>query len=128
MHLHQFLVRQLRPEIRVPLAHERPADLMGRQSVKVIAAVVAGLLSIPAVFLASFLYFSRMVQAEYASGARVSTDGDTVTIPAVGVTTSWIAVLLAGAGALLVMRIVRRGKRGAAVESRCSDPAAGKSE
>jgi hypothetical protein len=23
MHLHEFLVRQLRPEIRVPLAHER---------------------------------------------------------------------------------------------------------
>ena len=103
---------------------------MGKQSVKVIAAVVAGLFSIPAVFLASFWYLSRMVQAEYASGARVSTDGDTVTIPAVGATISWIAVLLAGAGVLLVMRIVRRGKRGAAVEQAVAadDPAAEKSE
>jgi TRAP-type mannitol/chloroaromatic compound transport system permease small subunit len=81
-----------------------------------IAGVVAALLSIPAVFLVSFAYFWRMVQAEYASGARVSTDGDTVTIPAVGVTAAWIVLLLAGIGALVVIRIVRRGKRRAAVE------------
>jgi TRAP-type mannitol/chloroaromatic compound transport system permease small subunit len=89
---------------------------MGKQSVKIIAAVVVGLLSIPAVFLVSFGCFWRMVQAEYASGASVSTDGDTVTIPAVGMTTAWTVLLLAGVGVLLVMRIVRKGKRGAAVE------------
>jgi TRAP-type mannitol/chloroaromatic compound transport system permease small subunit len=89
---------------------------MGKQSAKIIAGVLAGLLSIPAVFIVSLWYFWRMVQAEYASGARVSTDGDTVTIPAVGVTTAWSVLLLAGVGVLLVMRIVRRGKRGAAGE------------
>jgi flagellar biogenesis protein FliO len=102
---------------------------MGKQSVKVIAAVVAGLLSIPAVFLASFWYFSRMVQAEYASGVRITTDGDTVTIPAVGVTATWTVLLLAGVGVFLVMRIVRKGKRGTAVEQadEADDPAAGTS-
>jgi TRAP-type mannitol/chloroaromatic compound transport system permease small subunit len=89
---------------------------MGKQSVKIIAAIMAGLLSIPAVFLVSLWYFWRMVQAEYASGARISTDGDTVTIPAVGVTTAWTVLLLAGVGMFLVMRIVRKRKRGAAVE------------
>jgi hypothetical protein len=89
--------------------------------------VVAGLLSIPAVFLASFEYFWRMVWAEYASGARVSTDGDTVTIPAVVVTTAWTVLILAGVGLLLVMRIVRKRKRGAAVEQADDDPVAGAS-
>ena len=99
---------------------------MGKRSVKIIATVVAGLLSIPAVFLVSLWYFWRTVRAEYASGARVFTDGDTVTTPAVGVTTAWIVLLLASAVALLVMRIVRKGKRGAAVEPvEFEGPAAG---
>ena len=91
--------------------------------------VVAGLLSIPAVFLVSLWYFWRMVQAEYASGVPISTDGDTVTIPAVGVTATWSVLLLAGVGVFLVMRIVRKGKRGAAVEQadEADDPAAGTS-
>jgi hypothetical protein len=88
---------------------------MGKKSVKVIAAVVAGLASIPAVFLASLEYFWRMVQGEYASGERVSTGGDTVMIPAVGVTTVWIGLLLVVGGTLLIMRIVRKSKRRAAV-------------
>ena len=99
---------------------------MGKKSVKVIAAVVAGLVSIPAVFLASFEYFWRMVQGEYASGERVSTDGDTVTIPAVGVTTVWMGLLLVVGGTLLIMSIVRKSKRRAAVEQAVAadDPAA----
>ena len=51
-----------------------------RRSLIVIAG---GVLSIPAVALLSFVYFQHMVAAEYASGERVSTDGDSLGIPVI---------------------------------------------
>ena len=103
---------------------------MGKERIKIFAAILAALLSIPSVFVLSLWYFHRMVQAGYASGERVSTDGDTAMIPAAQATTTWIALLLAIAATLLVIRIVRKGRRRAAVEQAVAadDPAAGKSE
>lgn len=83
---------------------------MSKERMKVFVAILAALLSIPGVFLVSLWHFHRMVQAEYASGERVSTAGDTVMIPAVQVTTTWIALLLAIAAARFLLRIVRKGR------------------
>jgi hypothetical protein len=58
-----------------------------------IVAILAALLSIPSVFLLAFWVLWRTVQSEYASGDRISTGGDTVTIPAAGVTAAWVVAL-----------------------------------
>ena len=76
-----------------------------------VLTVAAALLSIPAVFVLAFVGLSQMVQAEYASGERVSTAGDTVTIPAVGITAAWVVALAIAAVVVLGVRMLRR-KRG----------------
>lgn len=73
-----------------------------------IIAVVASLLSIPGVFALAFMAFGRMVQAEYASRERISTGGDTVTIPAAGITAAWVMLLATGWIVILGVRLLRR--------------------
>ena len=73
-----------------------------------VLALVAGLLSIPVVFVFAWMVLHRMVLAEYASGERVSTAGDTVTIPAAGITAAWVVALAIGAFVVLVVQILRR--------------------
>ncbi len=68
--------------------------------------------SIPVVFLSAWGYFDAMVRSEYASGDRVSTDGDSIIIPVVGVTAAWIVLLLAGLGIFGIIVAVRRSRRG----------------
>jgi hypothetical protein len=75
--------------------------------------VTSAIASIPAVFVVASWCLGRMVQAEYTSSARVSTDGDTVAIPAAGVTVVWIGLLLivSAVRGLLRGRDSARGKR-----------------
>jgi hypothetical protein len=56
-------------------------------------------------------YFDAMVRAECASGDRVSTDGDSIIIPVVGVTVAWIVVLVFGVGVVAIVMEVRRARR-----------------
>lgn len=82
------------------------------QGLRYLLAVLVALLSIPGpVFFLSFTVLWRMVQAEYASGERISTNGDTVTIPAVGITEAWILVLAIVGLVLVAVSIFRRRRR-----------------
>ena len=69
--------------------------------------VVGGVLSVPAVALLSFLYLQHMVAAEYASGERVSTGGDSIGIPMIGITVAWTGVLLIVGAAYFVVKFVK---------------------
>jgi hypothetical protein len=76
-------------------------------------AVVA-ILSIPLVFFVSLSSFRNMVEEEYRTGARVSTDGDSAIIPAMGITIAWSVLLLtlgAATGVVLLVRSSRRRRR-----------------
>jgi TRAP-type mannitol/chloroaromatic compound transport system permease small subunit len=73
-----------------------------------IIAIIGGLLSIPVVFAIAYMALHRMVLAEYASGERTSTAGDTVTIPAAGITAAWVVTFAIGAFVVLAVRIMRR--------------------
>ena len=73
-----------------------------------VLAFIAGVLSIPVVFALASIALGRMVEAEYASGARTSTDGDTVTIPAAGITAAWVVALAIGVFLALAVRMLRR--------------------
>jgi len=54
-------------------------------------------------------WIAREVQREYASGARVSTDGDSIGIPIFGFTLIvWSALLCVNVAALLVRRVRTR--------------------
>ena len=88
---------------------------MGRAA-KLIAIVLAGVLSIPAVFLLSLEGLLRMVRAEYASGARTSTDGGSVMIPAMGLTYAWTVLLLVTATIVFAVGMIRRRRRRGSVE------------
>ena len=77
---------------------------------KALAILAAGLLSIPAVFLASGVYFRTMATDEYKSGGRVSTDGDSSMIPMVGVTAAWMVVLAIGTGVVAIGTEMRRSR------------------
>jgi len=80
-----------------------------RRWVKYILAAVATLASIPLTFYLALMLLMKMVESEYASGARTSTDGDSVMIPAVGITVTWVLVLVIGwLGVLIWMRFRRR--------------------
>jgi len=72
-----------------------------------IAATVAALLSVPLVLVTSFAYLSSMVEEEYRTGVRVSTDADSVIIPAMGVTLAWTGLLLAIGVATGLVLLVR---------------------
>ena len=75
-------------------------------------ALVAGAVgSIPVVFLLAWGYFDTVIRSEYASGARESTDGDSIIIPVVGVTAAWMLLLLAGLGVFWVVLLVRKARR-----------------
>jgi hypothetical protein len=77
---------------------------------RVLAVVVGAVLSVPGVFFAAMGYFDSMVTVEYESGVRISTNGDSIFIPAVGVTVAWTLLLLvvaSVAGAILVIRRAR---------------------
>jgi len=80
----------------------------------VVAVVVAAVLSVPGVFFAAMAYFDWMVKAEYESGARTSTDGDSIFIPVMGVTVAWTFLLLVVGGVTGVVILVRRARRSAA--------------
>jgi hypothetical protein len=75
---------------------------------------VAAILSIPLVFFASLRSFRSMVEEEYRTGVRVSTDGDSAIIPAMGITIAWSVLLLtvgAATGVVLLVRSARRRRR-----------------
>ena len=79
---------------------------------RLVAVVVGAVLSVPAVFIASSMYFDAMVRSEYASGIRTSTGGDSTIIPVISVTVVWTIVLLVGgviAGGVVLIRRARRG-------------------
>ncbi|HTQ03844.1 MAG TPA: hypothetical protein VMI54_08295 [Polyangiaceae bacterium] len=57
---------------------------------------VAAILSIPTVFATAFVLFSALIETQYRFGFQVVTDGDVPTIPAMGVTLVWIALLAFG--------------------------------
>jgi TRAP-type mannitol/chloroaromatic compound transport system permease small subunit len=81
---------------------------------RTLALIAAAVGSIPVVFLVAWGGFDAMVRSEYASGERVSTDGDSIIIPVVGVTVAWLIVLLAVAGVVGIIVQVRRARRGPA--------------
>jgi hypothetical protein len=80
---------------------------------RVVAVVVAAVLSIPGVFFAAMAYFDSMVKAEYASGARTSTDGDSIFIPVMGVTVAWTFLLLIVGGVTAAVLLIRAARRAA---------------
>ena len=82
----------------------------GGHGKRALAILAAALLSIPAVFLASGVYFRTMALDEYKSGARASTDGDSIMIPMVGVTAAWIVVLAIGTGVVAIGMEMRRSR------------------
>ena len=79
-----------------------------------LAVGVGAVLSVPGVFFAAWAYFDSMVRAEYESGVRTSTDGDSIIIPVVGVTVAWTLLLLVVAGVTGVVLLIRRARQGAA--------------
>lgn len=82
---------------------------------QLLLAVVAGaVLSVPGVFLASLHYFDAIVRAEYESGVRTSTDGDSIMIPVVGVTATWTLLLLVVGGLTGTVVLIRRARQNAA--------------
>jgi hypothetical protein len=83
---------------------------MGRL-IRIIVIAVVGLASIPAVFFLSCHFLWKMVEEEYTSGARTSTGGDTVTIPAVGLTVAWTLLLLVATVVVVVVSTIRRRRR-----------------
>ena len=78
---------------------------------RTLALGVGAVGSIPVVFLMAWGYFDAMVRSEYASGARPSTDGDSIIIPVVGVTAAWIILLLVGLGVFGIILQIRKGRR-----------------
>ena len=76
-----------------------------------VALLVGAVGSIPVVFLLAWGYFDAMVRSEYASGARTSTDGDSIIIPVVGVTAAWILFLLAVLAVFGVVMLFRKARR-----------------
>jgi hypothetical protein len=60
---------------------------------KLSAWIIGTLATVPLAFGASLWYWTSVVNDEYRTGARVSTDGDTVMIPAMEDTVVWIFVL-----------------------------------
>jgi cellobiose-specific phosphotransferase system component IIC len=77
---------------------------------KFVAILAAAILSVPAMFLGSFALLQRVVQSEFESGARTSTNGDTVMIPAVGLTAGWTALLLAAGAIFGTVSFLRRSR------------------
>ena len=67
--------------------------------------------SIPIVFFASAIAVNRMVQAEYRSGVRLSTNGDSAGIPAGAITVVWAGLLLIGALVWAAVRFRQRKQR-----------------
>jgi hypothetical protein len=72
------------------------------------AWVLAALASVPLVFFAAFSYFSAIIEDEYRTGVRVSTDGDVATTPAAGITAAWLSLLVVVAAAALLLVAARR--------------------
>jgi len=80
-----------------------------RRWVRYILAATATLASIPLTFHIAVKLLTKMVESEYASGVRTSTDGDFVMIPAVGIAVTWVLVLVTGwLGVLIWTRLRRR--------------------
>jgi hypothetical protein len=77
---------------------------------RVIVLLVA-ILSVPAVFVASALYLQAMVEEEFRTGARVSTDGDTIAIPAVGITAAWTLLLVVAGAITSIVMLVKAWRR-----------------
>jgi TRAP-type mannitol/chloroaromatic compound transport system permease small subunit len=69
--------------------------------------VLGAVLSVPAVALLTFLYLQRMVASEYASGERVSTNGDSLGIPVIEVTVVWTSLLLLSGAVYFAVRFIR---------------------
>jgi hypothetical protein len=83
-----------------------------RSLLKAMGLLAAALASIPLVFALSLTVLYRLVQAEYRSGARTSTAGDIVMIPAVYLTMLSTIVLATVVVATALVRWVR-SRRGA---------------
>jgi hypothetical protein len=66
-------------------------------SKRLLIVLLLAILSIPTTFFASAAYFQAMVEEEFRSGARLTTDGDSPMIPAVSVTVAWTCLLLLAA-------------------------------
>ena len=78
-----------------------------KRSTRWIGAVAAAIVSIPSVFFVSWMYLHAMVEEQYRTGVRVSTDGDSIIIPVVGVTFARIALLLTVSAVTGVVLLVR---------------------
>ena len=70
---------------------------------KLMAWILGNVATVPLVFFASLKYWTYVVMEEYRTGVRVSTDGDTVMIPAMEYTIAWVMLL---AGINLIVLIV----------------------
>jgi hypothetical protein len=81
------------------------------RSQRTLALVLGAVASVPAVFLVASAYFDAMVRSEYASGARTSTDGDSIFIPVMGVALAWVVLLLGAAAVTGIVLIFRRARR-----------------
>ncbi|MDR7134052.1 heme/copper-type cytochrome/quinol oxidase subunit 2 [Lysobacter niastensis] len=78
---------------------------------KLAAWILANVATVPLVFFASLSYWTSIVQEEYRTGVRVSTDGDTVMIPAIEYTVAWAMLLIAInllVAVILAVRFYRR--------------------
>ncbi len=76
-----------------------------------VSLAVGAVGSIPVVFLVAWGYFDAMVRSEYASGARTSTDGDSIIIPVVGVTAAWIVLVVVALGIFGIVVLLRKRPR-----------------
>ena len=61
---------------------------------KPLTVLLGAVLSVPVVAILAAVYFDHLVRAEYASGMRAATDGDSIIIPVAGLTLGWCALLM----------------------------------
>ena len=78
-----------------------------RRASKIGIWILLNLATIPVAFYLSIGYWTSLVQDEYRTGARVSTDGDSVMIPVMGTTIPWVLFLCLLNVAILIAFVVR---------------------
>jgi hypothetical protein len=78
---------------------------------KLMAWILGNVATVPLVFFASLKYWTYVVTEEYRTGIRISTDGDTVMIPAMEYTIAWVNFLVGFNLIVLVVWGVRSYRR-----------------
>ncbi len=77
-----------------------------RRASKIGIWILLNLATTPVAFYLSISYWTSRVQDEYLTGLRVSTDGDSILIPVVGTTVSWVGLLCLLNALLLVTYLI----------------------